>query len=149
MREGYNIVFRGFHECQDGHKVIVVRGKKYRGNWVAGYYWTNECDNHFIRETIDPETYEYVIRDYEVIAETVSQYTGVNDKKDRMIYDKDWVIIPAYGGGKYLTQVYFRKGKFAVDGSNYGYKDLTQTKTEVIGNIFEMPNLKRGEIERK
>lgn len=45
--------------------------------------------------------------------------------------------MPRYGGGKKISKVYFQDGKFAVDGSNYSFKDLKPSVLEVVGNIFD------------
>ena len=136
------MMFRGFEEDDSGDTKIYIDNNCFIGRWVYGYYWTNGLDNHFIRKVYDQETHYYVIEDHEVIPETVCQYVGVNDASSNEIFENDLVTIPAYGGGKHLTSVYFRDGKFAVDGSNYGYKNLHGKTTKVVGNIFENPHMK-------
>lgn len=42
-----------------------------------------------------------------------------------------------YRGGKHRSIVYFRNGKFAVDGTNYHFKDLAPTTYEIVGNIHD------------
>ena len=139
-------LYRGFAENPNGKTTIYIDGVAYVGEWVYGYYWTNELGNHFIIQTIDPISHEFIIEQQEVIFETVCQYTNVDDKDGRMIFDKDWVTIPAYGKGKYLTNFYFAYGKFAVDGSNYGFKDLSSKTTKVMGNMFENPEWRKGRV---
>lgn len=107
--------------------------------WVEGYYWQNWCDNHFIRTTI--EHGRIMIKDYEIDPETLCEFTGEYDKKGNMIWEHDIVTMNAYRGGKWYSEVYFKKGKFAVNGSNYKYKDLAPSTYVVIGNIFDNPEL--------
>lgn len=70
---------------------IEFRGKSISSNqWIYGYYWTNELENHFIRRTITSSG-RFVIEDIEVIPETVGQFTGIYDKNNKPIYEDDIV----------------------------------------------------------
>ena len=77
----------------------------------------------------------------EVIPETVGQFTGLTDRNDKKIFEGDIVTMPSYGGGRHKSIVYFKKGKFAVDGSNYSFKDIAPKNMEIIGNIHDNPEL--------
>lgn len=52
--------------------------------------------------------------------------------------------MPRYGGGRCKSVVYFKSGKFAVDGSNYGFKNICPKNMLVIGNIYDNPELLGG-----
>ena len=124
----------------------IFRGKrKDNGEWAYGNLiqrkiWSSEIyvirveDNGF-------DAYE----EYEVIPETVGQCTGLKDKNGKWIFENDIVTMPAYRGGRTKSVVYFKNGKFAVDGSNYAFKDICPKNMEVIGNIYDNKELLEAE----
>ncbi len=122
---------------------ILFRGKqKDNGEWVYGDF-TRPCNIVYMKfgfdEALGREGEFYY--DDEVIPETVGQYTGLTDKNGNKIFEGDIVSMPAYGGGKHITNVYFKGGKFAVNGSRYYFKDIGAKTVEVIGNIHDNPEL--------
>lgn len=123
---------------------ILFRGKsELNGEWVYGYYYMAK----YYRS--EPELYDYITIPHPeapnapsehipVIHETVGQYTGLTDKNGKKIFEGDIVMMPSHHGGKHKTAVYFARGKFAVDGSNYCFKDICPRNMEVIGNIHDV-----------
>lgn len=108
--------------------------------WVYGYYAK--------AERLDKSGYDCLISEesadgaiYAIDFKTLCEWTGTVDKNGVKIFENDIVSIPAYRRGKHITTVYFKDGKFAVDGSRYNYKDLAPRVTEVLGNIFDNPEL--------
>ena len=83
----------------------------------------NQADLEFDQIEVDPKT--------------VGQYTGEVDKNGKKIFEGDIVTMQAYHGGRIKAIVYFKKGKFAVDGSNYAFKDLAPKTYEIISNIYD------------
>lgn len=129
---------------------ILFRAKQTGGSdkWVYGFYVE--------AETLDKSGIEYFIieksadgESHLVAPETVGQYTGLTDKNGTKIFEGDIVLMPSYGGGKHKSVVYFQNGKFAVNGSNYDFKDICPKRMEVIGNIHDNPELLKGGAENE
>lgn len=124
------IKFRGFHADEHGKTVIKLDGKEIRGLWLVG----------------DLKQYDGLcwIEEHAVIPETVGQFTGLNDSNNKEIWEGD---IIKYGNTIHKV-VFETRNKTAYFGLVYSdiktlpfghYQDLKQI--EIIGNIFENPNL--------
>lgn len=129
---------------------ILFRGKRTDNcEWAEGYYYKAKycrtddelCDYITVPH---PKEYNEPSSHYIVNPETIGQYTGLKDKNGTKIFEGDIVAMPDYGGGKHKAVVYFKGGKFAVDGSNYHFKDIAPKRMEVIGNIHDNPELLEG-----
>ena len=122
---------------------ILFRGKRTdNGTWAYGYLF---CI--WERAYLCWGTTNSVPNMKEVLHETVGQYTGLRDKNGRKIFEGDIVKMRAYGVGYHCTSVYFRDGKFAVDGTQYHFKNICSNSVEVIGNIYDNPELLEGGID--
>ena len=144
---------------------ILFRGKTSDGEWVEGFYSAEEY-NPYIGKI------EYIPRiqiigkcvSLGVIPETVGQYTGLTDKNGKKIFEGD-VVDVAYkvdyvGVSKYrigLFKVIFYNGCFmkkAIPDPQLSFNDNAQRaglyhfipsdETEVIGNIYDNPELMKG-----
>lgn len=131
---------------------IKFRGKSLStGEWVYGYYYATPL--HFLDK---PDVITHCIIDtegsiYKVDPNTVGQYIGVKDKKEREIYSDDIYIIRSYLGddeedynNKYLVG-YKDFSDCCVNGIGYSFgehgspADIEQI--EVIGNLTDNPTL--------
>ena len=119
-------------------RTILFRGKrKYNGEWVEGFYYKDLwSDNaHYII---------YDGTDYEVIPETVGQYTGKTDKNGKNIFEGDIVYCKSRLDNAIMV-VIFECGQFRmVLSENYrsyqtnsGFYDINCFDKEVIGNIYD------------
>lgn len=122
---------------------ILFRGKSNGGidKWIEGTGVFNDGINTWISFNEPNHAIAYGIKHHIVLPETVGQYTGLTDKNGKRIFEGDIITMPKYGKGKHKSLVYFKNGKFAVDGSNYAFKDICPRNMEIIGNIHDNPEL--------
>jgi len=129
---------------------ILFKAKRVdNGVWVEGYYWYSEKQNkHFICG----ESKDYGYQCVEVLPETVSQYTGLTDKNGVKIfegcicncreYECFGKIIYNEDDAGFYFDVMYEDGGFGEE-HLYDYDD----ELEVIGNIFDNPELLESEVE--
>ena len=134
MRE---IKFRGKIKLDSFHR-------KDQGDWAYGYFKV-ESSPHF-----DESAYFIIEKGkaYQVIPETVGQYTGLKDKNGKEIYEGD--IVKHEDGAVMIVKWIDKCAGFVVTYRNLGDEIIdyiTLVKCgEVIGNIYENPEL---EAKRK
>lgn len=154
---------------------ILFRGKRiddpdYYGEWVEGYLFDDgmvNVENYFIGDLVveqDKYSKDWDITGhciYRVDPKTICQYTGLKDKNGVKIFDGDIVrkskhefAIVAYGEysdinsnityhqGFYLK---WNQGFFKGYRNDIGY--WAMNGIEVIGNVFDAPDLIGGDTD--
>lgn len=120
-------------------RAIKFRGFNRKNNqWLTGFYLQNR-GAHFVCS--DEFAQGKLWDDYEVNPETVGQYTGLNDKNGKEIYEGD---IITHGSKRILyTVVWNDTGLTAKQNGSSSYAGLTywQPNIEVLGNIHDNPEL--------
>lgn len=142
MRE---ILFRGFHKDESGKEKVYVKGEWIKGYWVEGGIYYQKSDE--VKEEaiyIIGGSLNDVGCAYEVIPETVGQYTGLKDNNGKKIFKGDivkygdtvhQVVFEQRNGTAYFGLVY---NKFETLPFGH-YQD--SKLNEVIGNIHSNPEL--------
>lgn len=140
-----DILFRGFHNDENGESKAFVNDEWVKGTWVYGFYvhYDDVLDCHL-------DDCDYIVerhngKDFifkEVITETVVQYTGLKDKNGKKIFEGDIIkdCLDEIGIIEYKP----KRAAFVVKNWEDGYILWTQDNIEVIGNIFENPELIEG-----
>ena len=126
---------------------ILFRAKRLKdGQWVEGLLWKKKYKSNklFISYFPDEDDHEEV---YVVDPETVCQYTGLTDKNGVKIFE--WDIVDEFD----MCKRHRGKGVVHMDDTFIGWyisegKCLFRPFTyEVIGNIFDNPELVKGGAE--
>lgn len=108
--------------------------------WIEGYlYRLSETLNPFIMIKNKSESYE-------VIPETVREYSGLQDKNKNFIYEGDILYDEYY---EKTCLVIFHKGSFSISEDNIIQRiwGCSMNGLEVIGNVHDNPELLReGDI---
>lgn len=126
-------------------RTIKFRGKRIdNGEWVYGDLLqpTEICDIYEIAncESIDGTRYE-------VIPDTTGQYTSLKDKNGKEIYEGD-ILKSIQWNDIYLVK-YIGTAFYLCRKVNNGFNKITTwnntEKSEVIGNIYDNPELLGGE----
>lgn len=147
---------------------ILFRGKRVdNGEWVYGYLHqdTISSSNGTYLALVISEHTDVLFGGvwYEVIPETVGQYTGLTDKNDTKIFDGDIVTAPyldpifsspwnkgnptentvvKYDNGMFYIEYIESKRKITLFGLLDGEKEA-----KIIGNIHDNPALIESEVK--
>lgn len=133
-------------------KQILFRGKRIDNNeWVHGFYFESLADG-MKHCYIKYETWDEGFVTYEVIPETVGQFTGRCDENYNKIFEGDILEVSYDDGTAYTTEVCAYGGTLCVDvkGEDYDFTaidfavDIWKNnccECKVIGNIYDNPEL--------
>lgn len=123
---------------------IIFRGKRLdNGEWVEGFYnhipnGRFGMDEHLI-QTIKENGKIGML--YDVDPSTVGQYTGLNDKNGKKIFEGD--ILSLRTGRPHVVR--FKNGAFILEDSAIPMSFAI--KFETIGNIYDNPELLKEEAQ--
>lgn len=132
---------------------ILFRGKTTgTKRWVEGLLWRKHYKgNPFITYFPDEDDREEAVR---VDPETVCQFTGLTDKNGVKIFENDVVRDYDEENEVFVVKYYAHSGYAAFDVEpeiNCDCNGLSYLmalgSAEVIGNIFDNPELMKGEID--
>ena len=123
---------------------ILFRGKTFDGRWVMGDLSQHKNGKKFIK-------CGSAVQSYEVIPETVGQYTGLTDKNGKKIFEGDILKYKNFISKYNIGFVMYGNGCFSVKdihSDNRPAIDIvlheSKKDIEVIGNIHDNPELLKG-----
>ena len=163
MRE---ILFRGFHPNESGEQKAFVNGEWVKGYWVYGYYASKKETTYAVEEDYKKhpvKTEHFIIVEqmtdwglpnkfllYPVIPESVGWYTGLKDKNGKKIFVGDITDFKTTSFNFRNTRIIYscEYVRFlAIDTSQLPLPMDSTFQYSVIGNIFENPELLKGDEE--
>lgn len=159
-----NIIFRGkciqdgkwvygyLHKCVGRSPLVMVT------NEGDVKYEILDIDRAWILESQLPHEMRWDINNtfiyHDVFPSNVGRYTGMPDKNGVRIFENDIVSVDDFTNvysSPYIGKVVMRKGQWCVEyHSQYRicrplfFDDFANKKTEVIGNIYDTPELLGG-----
>lgn len=120
-------------------QILFKAKRKDNGEWVWGYYFP--CPNSPGKPRYYIVTLSHT-RWIEIDPETICKYTGLTDKNDQKIWENDIVELPDEVGC-FVCEWEEDTARFVmnVDGLTVDFDNYWGYQTEVIGNIFDNPDL--------
>ena len=124
---------------------IIFRGKREdNGEWITeSETYIKDGDGTWLSD----ESHDVV----KVIPETVGEFTGVTDKNDRKIFERDivkrgdriWIIEYGVKYAQFVMKTFTERGVFWTR----SFDLIPSEWCEVIGNIHDNPELLEGSVE--
>ena len=124
---------------------IIFRGKRVdNGEWVEG--------NLFIPDKKDTPTQicigTNIIRiTYDVIPESISEFTGLTDKNGKKIFEGDVVGRVWDNGDSFVYKVIFDSNMCCFIAERHSGFSTLDSEFKIIGNIHDNPELLKGGAE--
>ena len=121
--------------------------------WVEGSYhhqtdyYGDPCDKHYIIDGTETDMEGYGGH-YEIDPETLCQYTGMVDRNGKRIWENDIVkheVSDTIGTVKWYQEDYVGWCVDDIVIDEQQFTDEMWNECEVIGNIFDNPELLKGE----
>ena len=136
-------------------EILFKAKRKDNGEWIEGSLVSTEGGGRFILRS---KTKVFIPRKknvicssecYEVNQDTICQYTGLTDKNGKRIWENDicdrkekYPEIVTYNKGDWQLDYSYVFGKeMHTDACNLGFYVCERDCVEVIGNIFDNPEL--------
>ena len=129
------------------------------GEWIEGFYTCfNEEEHRIYTGYSETDCDDHYPDWFNVLPETVGQFTGIYDKNGKKIfegdiidveYDIQYIGVAAQRIG--LFEVVFDNGCFMKKRKNKGlFHFINSDKCKIVGNIYDTPEiLKQEEIENE
>ena len=139
-KEAYDLFNKMMFEIQSNTVRYLFRAKRIdNGEWVFGNYAFCDCytkQQHYIFQN---KPLEFAIDET-----TICQYTGLTDKNGNKIWENDIVKDNVVFGTVVWDEKY---AQFMIDDEFDGHQDYSDWwgEVEVIGNIFDNPELLGGQ----
>lgn len=126
-------------------EILFIAQRVDNKEWVKGYYIKSSKVYHLGESDIIVcgDSYNgYCGREfYDVIPETVCQFTGLTDKNGTKIFECDIVKWIDSDGNNRIDKVWYHNGGFVLCNIEHHIGDYIHNYLEVIGNIYDNPEL--------
>lgn len=127
-------------------EILFKAKRKDNGEWVEGYYRADpDLDTHYIcgwNYYASENGLERELFEEEIDPDTLCQYTGLNDKNGKRIWENDIIELPGEDG-YFVCEWQEDTARFVLNGEGLtvDFDNYWSYEVEVIGNIFDNPDL--------